>query len=63
MSDALSQPRNLRGGGAHHVFSPQRRRSRAIDHNPAREIMGVRVLDHIIIGKGHYVSLVDDGYW
>jgi len=26
------------------------------------EIMGVRVLDHIIIGKGRYVSFVD-GYW
>ena len=27
------------------------------------EIMGVRVLDHIVIGKGRYVSFVDDGYW
>ena len=27
------------------------------------DIMGVRVLDHIIIGKGRYVSFVDDGYW
>jgi DNA repair protein RadC len=27
------------------------------------EIMGVRVLDHIIIGKGRYCSFVDDGYW
>jgi DNA repair protein RadC len=27
------------------------------------ELMGVRVLDHIIIGKGRYVSMVDDGYW
>jgi DNA repair protein RadC len=27
------------------------------------ELMGVRVLDHIIIGKGRYVSFVDDGYW
>jgi DNA repair protein RadC len=27
------------------------------------ELMGVRVLDHIIIGKGKYVSFVDDGYW
>jgi len=26
------------------------------------KIMGVRVLDHIIIGKGRYVSF-DDGYW
>jgi DNA repair protein RadC len=27
------------------------------------DIMGVRVLDHIVIGKGRYVSFVDDGYW
>jgi len=27
------------------------------------ELMGVRVLDHIIIGRGRYVSFVDDGYW
>jgi DNA repair protein RadC len=27
------------------------------------EVMGVRVLDHVIIGKGKYVSFVDDGYW
>jgi len=27
------------------------------------ELMGVRVLDHIVIGKGRYVSFVDDGYW
>jgi DNA repair protein RadC len=27
------------------------------------DIMGVRVLDHLIIGKGKYVSFVDDGYW
>lgn len=27
------------------------------------EVMGVRVLDHIVIGKGRYVSFVDDGYW
>jgi DNA repair protein RadC len=27
------------------------------------EVMGVRVLDHIVIGKGKYVSFVDDGYW
>jgi DNA repair protein RadC len=27
------------------------------------ELMGVRVLDHIVIGKGKYVSFVDDGYW
>ena len=25
--------------------------------------LGVRVLDHIIIGKGRFVSFVDDGYW
>ena len=27
------------------------------------ELMGVRVLDHIVIGHGRYVSFVDDGYW
>jgi DNA repair protein RadC len=27
------------------------------------DIMGVRVLDHLIIGRGKYVSFVDDGYW
>jgi DNA repair protein RadC len=27
------------------------------------ELIGIRVLDHIIIGRGRYVSLVDDGYW
>ena len=27
------------------------------------DIMGVRVLDHIVIGRGRYVSFVDDGYW
>ena len=27
------------------------------------ELMGVHVLDHLIIGKGRYVSFVDDGYW
>jgi DNA repair protein RadC len=27
------------------------------------EVMGVRVLDHVIVGKGKYVSFVDDGYW
>lgn len=27
------------------------------------DLVGVRVLDHLIIGKGRYVSLVDDGYW
>jgi DNA repair protein RadC len=29
----------------------------------AGELMGVRVLDHVIIGKGRFVSFVDDGYW
>lgn len=27
------------------------------------DIMGVRILDHIVIGRGRYVSFVDDGYW
>jgi DNA repair protein RadC len=27
------------------------------------ELVGVRVLDHVIIGRGRYVSFVDDGYW
>lgn len=27
------------------------------------ELVGIRVLDHVIIGKGRYVSFVDDGYW
>ena len=27
------------------------------------QLMGVRVLDHIVVGKGRYVSFVDDGYW
>jgi hypothetical protein len=27
------------------------------------EIVGVRVLDHVVIGHGRYVSFVDDGYW
>jgi DNA repair protein RadC len=27
------------------------------------ELMGVRVLDHVVIGRGRYVSFVDDGYW
>jgi DNA repair protein RadC len=27
------------------------------------DIVGVRVLDHVIVGKGRYVSFVDDGYW
>jgi DNA repair protein RadC len=27
------------------------------------ELIGVRVLDHVIVGRGSYVSFVDDGYW
>jgi DNA repair protein RadC len=27
------------------------------------DLLGVRVLDHIIVGRGRYVSFVDDGYW
>lgn len=27
------------------------------------DLIGVKVLDHVIIGKGRYVSFVDDGYW
>jgi len=27
------------------------------------ELVGVRVLDHIVVGAGRYVSFVDDGYW
>lgn len=27
------------------------------------DVIGVRVLDHVIIGRGRYVSMVDDGYW
>ena len=27
------------------------------------ELIGVRVLDHIIVGASRYVSFVDDGYW
>jgi len=27
------------------------------------DLVGIRVLDHIIVGKGRYVSFVDDGYW
>lgn len=27
------------------------------------DLMGVRVLDHIVIGRGSYVSLVEGGYW
>lgn len=27
------------------------------------QVMGVHILDHLIIGKGRYISFVDDGYW
>lgn len=27
------------------------------------EVMGVRVLDHVVVGKGCYVSFVEHGYW
>jgi RadC-like JAB domain-containing protein len=27
------------------------------------EIMGIRVLDHIVFGDNRYLSFVDDGYW
>lgn len=27
------------------------------------ELLGIRVLDHIVVGHGRYVSMVDDGYW
>ena len=27
------------------------------------DIMVVRVIDHIVVGNGRYVSFVDDGYW
>ena len=27
------------------------------------EVMGIHILDHLIIGKGRYISFVDDGYW
>jgi DNA repair protein RadC len=27
------------------------------------ELLGVRCLDHVVIGRGRYVSFVDDGYW
>lgn len=27
------------------------------------EILGVRVLDHVVVGHDKYVSMVDDGYW
>lgn len=27
------------------------------------ELLGIRLLDHIIVGRGSFVSFVDDGYW
>ena len=27
------------------------------------EVLGIRVLDHVVIGDGRYVSFVDDGYF
>ena len=27
------------------------------------DLVGIRVLDHVVIGRGRYVSFVDDGYW
>ena len=27
------------------------------------ELLGIRVLDHIVVGHDRYVSMVDDGYW
>jgi DNA repair protein RadC len=27
------------------------------------EVFGVKVLDHLVMGDGRYVSFVDDGYW
>jgi DNA repair protein RadC len=27
------------------------------------EVMGIRILDHLIFGANTYVSFVDDGYW
>jgi DNA repair protein RadC len=27
------------------------------------DLLGVRAMDHVIVGDGRYVSFVDDGYW
>ena len=27
------------------------------------DILGIRVLDHLVFGDGRYVSFVDEGYW
>lgn len=29
----------------------------------AADLLGIRFLDHVIIGRNRYVSFVDDGYW
>jgi DNA repair protein RadC len=29
----------------------------------AGELIGVRVLDHVTIGKNRFGSFMDDGYW
>lgn len=29
----------------------------------AGELLGIRVLDHVVVGHDRYVSMVDDGYW
>ena len=29
----------------------------------AADMFGIRMLDHIVIGRERYVSFVDDGYW
>jgi DNA repair protein RadC len=53
------------GEGRARPPKPRRRRDIEITRRlrEAGEMMGVRVLDHVIIGKGRYVSMVDDGYW
>ena len=27
------------------------------------DVLGIRVLDHLVFGDGRYLSFVDDGYW
>jgi len=27
------------------------------------ELVGIRVLDHVVIGKGRYASMADEGRW
>lgn len=29
----------------------------------AADLLGIRFLDHIVIGRGRYISFVDSGYW